>query len=70
MPDNTVRFISMIDPDMSNKYPQLVLRSVDNNCHVSARQSVNLPARPIQDGVEIYVVLELIVLLTGNEMAL
>jgi len=69
MPDNTVRFISMIDPDMSNKYPQLVLRSVDNNCHVSARQSVNLPARPIQDGVEIYVVLESIVLLTGNEMA-
>ena len=67
--DNTVRFISMIDPDMSNKYPQLVLRSVDNNCHVSARQSVNLPARPIQDGVEIYVVLESIVSLTGNEMA-
>jgi len=69
MLDNTVRFISVIDPDMSNKYPQLVLRSVDNNCHVSARQSVNLPARPIQDGVEIYMGLESIVPLSGNEMA-
>ncbi len=69
MPDNTVRFISMIDPDMSSKYPQLVLRSVDNNCQVSARQSVNLPARPIKDGTEIYVGLESIVPLTGSEMA-
>lgn len=69
MPDNTVRFISMIDPDASSKYPQLILRSVDTNCHVSARQSVNLPARPIKEGAEIYVGLESIVPLAGNEMA-